>query len=85
MSLYKTILGILKIALHLRGGHIFVTITGYFERFHLRTFTKIENEVIPYQTASSKANLKTNRMESTKWTYHKERSFATNYFIFLII
>ena len=30
------------------------------------------------------ANLKTNKMASTEWTYHKERSFASNYVSFLI-
>ena len=30
-------------------------------------------------------NVKTNRMGSTKWTYHKERRCATNYIIFLKI
>ena len=33
--------------------------------------------------ALSEANVKTDRMESRKWTYHKEYSFATDYFIFL--
>ena len=31
------------------------------------------------------ANVKTNKMVSTKWPHHKERSFASNYFIFLKI
>ena len=30
----------------------------------------------------SEANVKINRMVSTKWTYHKERSFSSNYFKF---
>ena len=30
----------------------------------------------------SEANVKTNRMATTKWTYHKEWNFASNYFIF---
>ena len=38
--------------------------------------TKIENVSFPYKTAISEANVKTNRMVSTKWTYHKERSFC---------
>ena len=42
----------------------------------------MENVTFPYKTDLSKANVKTNRMGSTKWTYHKERGFATNYFIF---
>ena len=44
--------------------------------------TKIENMSIPYKTAISEANVKTNRIVSTKWTIQKELSFASNYFIF---
>ena len=44
--------------------------------------TKIENATILYKTTLSKANVNANRMGSTKWTYHKERRFASNYFIF---
>ena len=44
--------------------------------------TKIENASFPHKTAISKANDKTNKILTTKWTYHKERSFASNYFIF---
>ena len=47
--------------------------------------TKIENASFPYKTAISEANVKTNKMVTTKWTYQKERSFAGNYFIFLKI
>ena len=47
--------------------------------------TKIENVSFPHKTAISEANVKTSRMVSTKWTYHKERSFYSNYFIFLKI
>ena len=45
--------------------------------------TKIENASFPYKTTMSEANVKTNRIASTKWTYHKERGFASNSFIFL--
>ena len=45
--------------------------------------TKIESATFPHKTALSEANVKTNRMGSTKWTYRKERSFASNYFVFL--
>ena len=38
--------------------------------------TKSENASFPYKTATSEANVKTNRMVSTKLTYHKERTFA---------
>ena len=44
--------------------------------------TKIDNITFPYKTALSKANLKTNRMGSTKLTHHKEQSFASNHFPF---
>ena len=45
--------------------------------------TKIEKASFPYKIAISEANVKTNRMVTTKWAYHRERSFASNYFIFL--
>ena len=46
---------------------------------------KIENASFPYKTAMSEANVKINRMESTKWTYNKEQNFVSNNFIFLKI
>ena len=46
---------------------------------------KIEKASFPYKTALSEANVKTNRMVTTKWAYHRERSFASNYFIFFEI
>ena len=47
--------------------------------------TKTENAIITnhYKIVRSKVNNKTNRMGSTNWIYRKERSFASNYFIFL--
>ena len=44
--------------------------------------TKIENTTFPYKIALSEDNVKTNRTASTKWNYHKKRSFASNYFVF---
>ena len=44
--------------------------------------TKNENRTFPYKIALSEANVKTNRVGSAKWIYHKERSFVSNYFIF---
>ena len=44
--------------------------------------TKIENTLFPFKTSLSEANVKANRMATTRWTYHKEWSFASNYFIF---
>ena len=45
--------------------------------------TKIENASFLYKTAITEAKVKTNRMVNTKLTFQKERSFASNYFIFL--
>ena len=47
--------------------------------------TKIENASFPQKTTISEANVKTNRMMTKKWTHKKEQSFASNYFVFLII
>ena len=46
--------------------------------------TNIENASFPYNSAISEPNVKANRMVTTKWTYYKERSFASNYFFFLL-
>ena len=57
----------------------------FFKKLEYRSLaesTKIENASFLYKTALSEANVKTNSMVSTKWTYHKERSFTSNYFIF---
>ena len=40
-------------------------------RFLVET-TKIENKSFPFKTALSEANVKRNRMATTKLTYHKE-------------
>ena len=47
--------------------------------------TKIDNATFPYKTALTEANVKINRTGSTKWTYHKERDFSSNYFLFFKI
>ena len=47
--------------------------------------TKIENASFPWKTVISETNVKTNKMVNKKKIYHKERSFASNYFIFLKI
>ena len=44
--------------------------------------TEIGNVTFLYKTALSETYVKMNRMKSTKWTYHKERSFASNNFPF---
>ena len=55
------------------------------ENHFLVQTTKIENISFPFKTASSEANVKTTRMATTKWTYHKELSFSSNCFILLKI
>ena len=71
------------------SAHIFQnTPVSSFKTLEYRFFvgsTKIENASFPYKTAISEPNVKTNRMASAKWTYHKGRSFASNCFIFLKI
>ena len=42
----------------------------------------IESATFPYKTATSEASAKTNKMVTTKWAYHKERNFGSNYFVF---
>ena len=42
--------------------------------------TKNENATFPYKTTLSKVDVKANRMGTTKWNHHKERSSASNYF-----
>ena len=84
-----------------RPACFYVTIFEQFQYFNFKTNslenenlfqktekvegTKIENAPFPYETAMSEADIKTNRMVRTKWTYHKKRSFASNHFIFSII
>ena len=51
-------------------------------RFLVETI-KIQNTLFSFETSLLEANVKTNRMATSKWTYHKEWSFASNYFIFL--
>ena len=47
--------------------------------------TKIENTPTPYKIVMSESNVNSNRMVSTKLTFHSQWSFASNYFIFLKI
>ena len=56
------------------------TLFNKLEYHFLVESSKIESATFPYKTALSEANVKTNRMGSTKWAYHKERGFASNYF-----
>ena len=42
--------------------------------------TTIESALFPYNTALSKAKVKTNIIESAKWTHYKQHSFGTTLF-----
>ena len=67
---------------------IFWKTKTFFKKLEYRFLvesTKIGNTLFPYKTVLSEANIKTNGMVSTKWIYHKEQRFASNYFIFLKI
>ena len=57
------------------------TFKKLYYRFLIES-TKIENASFPYKTAISEANVKTNRIVSTSWTYQKKDwSFTSDYFI----
>ena len=67
---------------------IFCKKKTFFKKLEYRFLvqsTKIKNAPFPYTTTISESNVKTNRMVITKWTYHKEWSFASSYFILLKI
>ena len=67
---------------------IFWKTKTFFKKLEYRFLvesTKIENASFPYKTAILEANVKTNKTVTTKWTSQKERSFASNYLIFLKI
>ena len=53
------------------------------EKIFLIEATKIEIAPFSFKTALSEVNVKKNSMATTKWTYHKEWSFASNYLISL--
>ena len=65
---------------------IFWKTRTFFKKLEYRFLvesTKIENASFPYKTAISDPDVKTNRIVSTKWTYHKEGSFANSCLIIL--
>ena len=77
--------GILNVFNTLTLKHIFWKTKTSFRKleYHISVGrTKIRKASFPYKTALSEADVKTNRMVSTKLTFHKELSFASNYFIF---
>ena len=95
--LLKTVLGIFKIALRLRDRileifnvssvlilkQLFLKNANPFHKTGVPFFNWKKygwKRIILYKTARSEA--RGNRIGSTKWIYYKERSFASNYFIF---
>ena len=55
------------------------------EQLFLVQSLKIKNATFLYNAALSEPNVKIKRMGSTKWTWHKERSFVSNYLVSLRI
>ena len=65
---------------------IFWKTKTFFKKLEYRFLaevSKIEKTSFLFKTSLSETNVKTNRMATTKWAYHKEWSFASNYLIFL--
>ena len=65
---------------------IFCKTKTFFKKLEYRFLvesTKIKSASFPFKTALSEANVKTNKIATTKWTYHEEWSFASSCFIFL--
>ena len=57
------------------------TFSKKLEYVFLVETTEIENTPFPFKTALSETNVKTNRMATIKWIYHKAWIFASNYFL----
>ena len=65
---------------------IFQKTETFFKKLEYRFLVetaKIESRLFPFKTALSEASVKTNRMVTSKWNYHKGRSFVSNYLILL--
>ena len=80
-----TITGNFKRFQHFNFKTNFLENETFFKKLGYRFFvenTKIENASFSYKTAMAKDIVKTNKMLITKRIYHKELSFASNYFIF---
>ena len=77
--------GILNVCNTLTLKQIFWKTKTFSKNHFLIESRKIENAAFPYKTALSEANVKTNKMGSTKGTYHKEISFASTFLNFLKI
>ena len=53
-------------------------------RFLVET-TRIENGSFPFKATLSEANVKTNRMATINWSYHKGWSFASFFGKFVLV
>ena len=81
-------LEILSIFSALTLKYVFWKTKAIFEKLYdhlLVKSTAIESVLFLWKSALLKANVKTNRMGSKEWTYRKEPSFDTHYFMFLKI
>ena len=79
---------ILKVFNTLALKQIFWKTKSFFKKLEYRFLvesTKIENASFRYKTATSEAHVKTNRIVTTKWTFPKERSFASILFFSKIL
>ena len=82
---YVTITGNFKVFNTLTSEPIYSKRKTFLKKLECRFLfesTRIENLTFSYKTALSEVNVKTNRMASTRWPYHKEQSLASNYFSF---
>ena len=59
------------------------TFSKKLEHCFLVERTKIEKASFPYKTAKLEANVKTNRMVTTKWAFHRKQGFTSNCVFFL--
>ena len=73
---------ILNIFSTLTLKQIFCKTQNFFKKLEYRFLdenTKIENATFSCKTALSGANVQTSTLGSTKWVYHKDRSFFFNW------
>ena len=69
-----------------RFKQIFWKTETFFKKLEYRFLvesTNVENAIFQYKVGLSRTNVKTNSMGSVNWTYHKEQSCSSKYFIVL--
>ena len=80
-----TITGNFECFQYLSLKQIFWKTKTFFKKLEYRFLvesTKIQKSSFPYKTIISETNVKTNRMVSIKWTYHKEKSLQVTILFF---